>query len=459
MDPLSLSASIAGLVSLADVVFRAVFKYARAVKDAENYVQTLSDGIIELITMLKSLEALALAFEYDGDEFDPLLSARHLDQLRQVLRKIEMKVKKPLESFKQSKLDGVMRRLKWPFSISETKELLDDLTRHKATITMALSADSMRGVQLLLSKNAELGKEVSDMSKIITKIEINTQITVEEKQQRTLSYFMKISPQPNLEMSLKLKHPMTGLWLTNSPGFTEWLERPGSRLWLSGIPGAGKTVLAGSVIQEALTRSYTTKDVGVGFFFCDYKNKDTWDPANVLGAIASQLARQKDEAFVILQNYYNELHPKSGLKKTPDPDELRAKIGEMSKLFTQTIVIVDGLDECGDTTDDVVDILVELAEYDATVSMAMLSRDHDNIRYRLENIFTHIPIAAHSEDVKLYVGAELDHRIRTQQLRLASVAMKDEIAETLIQKADGMYVQHTYYNFNDKYPELTDEQV
>lgn len=442
MDLLSLSASIAGLVSLADVVFRAVFKYTRAVKDASKEVQTLSDEIIGLITMLKSLEALALAFEYDGDKIDPLLRARHLDQLRQVLRKIEVKVMKPLERFEQSKLDGVMWRLKWPFTSSETKQLLDDLTRHKSTVTMALSADSMRGIQSLLSKNAELGKEVSELSEIIAKIEINTQITVEDKQQRILDYFMKISPQPNLEMSVKLRHSMTGLWLTNSPEFTEWLENPGSRLWLSGIPGAGKTVLAGSVIQEALSRSYTTKDVSVGFFFCDYKDRDTWDPTNVLGAIASQLARQKAEAFEILQNYYNELHPKNGLEKTPDPDELRIKIGEMSQMFNQTIVIVDGLDECGDTTDDVVDILVELAEYDTTVSMATLSRDHDNIRYRLEESFTHITIAAHSEDVRLYVGAELDHRIRTQQLRLASVAMKDEIAETLIQRADGMYVQH-----------------
>lgn len=456
MDPLSLSASIAGLVSLAEVIFEAVFKYARAVKDARSDVQTLSEEINGLVTMLRSLKALTADLESDGDKFNPLLSAHLLDQSRRVLDKIEVRVKKGLDSFKQSKLDGVLRRLKWPFSESETKELLDDLSRHKSTITMALSADSMREIQLLLSKNADLGKEVSKLTEIMKKVEINTQITVEEKQRQVLNYFMKINPQQNLEMSLKLRHPMTGLWLTNSYNFTAWLENPGSRLWLSGIPGAGKTVLAGSVIQEALTRSYNKKDVGVGFFFCDYKNKDTWDPASVLGAIASQLGRQKNEAFEILQAYYNELHPQTGLEKTPDPDELRAKIREMCKLFTQTIVIVDGLDECGDMTDNVVEVLVELAEYDTTVSMAILSRDHDNIRYRLEQSFTHIIIAAHSEDVKLYVGAELDHRVRTQRLRLASDAMKDEIAETLIQKANGMYVQKTYSNFNNQNSELTD---
>lgn len=454
MDPLSLSASIAGVASLADDVFTAVFKYAKAVKDARSDVQRLSEEISELVTMLRTLKALAADLESDGDKFNPLLSAHLLNQFQRTLTKIESRVKKGLDSFKQSKLDGVMRRLKWPLSVSETKELLDDLSRHKSTIAMALSADSMREIQLLLSKNAELGNKVSNLTGIVKNVEINTQITIDDKKRQVLKYFMKVNPQPNLKMSLGLKHPMTGLWLTNSPGFTEWLESPGSRarLWLSGIPGAGKTVLAGAVIHEALTRSYTAKDVGVGFFFCDYKNKDTWDPANVLGAIASSLARQKGEAFVILQNYYNELHPKNGLEKTPDPDELRTKIGEMSKAFTQTIVIVDGLDECGDMTDDVVDRLVELAEDDTTISMAILSRDHDNIRYRLENSFTHIPIAAHSEDVKLYVGAELDRRMNTQQLRLANDAMKDEIAETLIQRANGMYVNHTYHNVNAQDP-------
>lgn len=452
MDPLSLSASIAGLVSLAEVVFEAVFKYARAVKNARSDVQTLSEEINGLATILRSLKALAADLESDGDKFNPLLSAHLLNQPRGVLNKIEVRVKKGLDSFKKSKLDGILRRLKWPFSESETKDLLDELSRHKSMITMALSADSMKEIQLLLSKNTELVKEVSDLTEIMKKVQINTQITVQEKQRQVLNYFMKINPQPNLEMSLKLRHPMTGLWLIDSYKFTTWLENPGSRLWLSGIPGAGKTVLAGSVIQEALARSYTANDVGVGFFFCDYKEKNTWEAGNILGAIASQLGRQKNEAFEIVQAYYNELHPENGLVKTPDPDELRVKIGEISRLFTHTIVIVDGLDECGDGTDDVVDILMELAEYNPTVSMAILSRDHDNIRYRLENGFEHIPIAAHSEDVKLYVGAELDHRIRTQQLRLASVAMKDEIAEKLIQRADGMYAQYCHNNLGNRDP-------
>ncbi|KAF7538549.1 hypothetical protein G7Z17_g12611 [Cylindrodendrum hubeiense] len=438
-DPLSVSVSIAGLISLGDVVFRAVFKYARAVKDAKSDIQSLADEINGLATVLRSLQALALDLESEGDSFDPTLRIHCLSHCTKTFDKIEQRVRKASNSFGKSKSEGITRQLKWPFSASETKELLTELSRHKGTITVALSADSMRKLQQSLTRADEIANQVSRIEGIAKRIEINTQIAVDDEKQRVLDYFMKVNPQPNLEMSIKLQHAMTGLWLTEAPDFTHWLATPGSRLWLSGIPGAGKTVLAGAVVQEALMYSHhATAKVSVGFFFCDYKNHSNGDPANILGAVASQLALQEDGAFDILRNYYDDLHPKRGLARTPDSEELRAKIGSMAELFDHTIVIIDGLDECGDNTDDVVDVFSELVQFTTSISMAIFSRDHYNIRVRLEDEFKHIPIAAHTEDVRLYVGFELDERVRRSRLELTSIAMKDEIRETLVNRAQGM---------------------
>lgn len=112
----------------------------------------------------------------------------------------------------------------------------------------------------------------------------------------------------------------------------------------------------------------------------------------------------------------------------------------MSELFNQTIVVVDGLDECGDRTDDVVEILEQLATNHESLSMALFSRDHQNIRDILELDFKHIPIKAHTEDIRIHVGAELAHRIQTRRLQLTSATMRDEIAAKLVERADGMYV-------------------
>jgi len=73
------------------------------------------------------------------------------------------------------------------------------------------------------------------------------------------------------------------------------------------------------------------------------------------------------------------------------------------------------------------------------VSLALLSRDERNIRDKLEDGFTHIPIAAHTEDVRLYVGAEIETRMRSKKLRIRSQSLKEEIINTLVDGAQGMY--------------------
>ncbi|KAM6535493.1 hypothetical protein FALCPG4_005051 [Fusarium falciforme] len=439
-EPLSLAASIAGLISLADVTFKHVYKFTKAAKDAKDEVQTIADQLNDLARVLRVLEALAESLEADGDGFDPALRNHYLGHCQKTLEKVQKRVSKALDSFNSgSRSKSLGRQLKWPFSASESTALLNEISSHKATINLALSADSMRKLQLSLSKTGELSKQVTTIEETAKRIEINTLIEVDRRKQQILDFFMAVNPQANLETSVKLRHALTGLWLTESPAFEHWLHTPGSRLWLTGIPGAGKTVLAGSVIQEALTRSHDAPGTGAAFFFCDYKNPSTWKTTNILGAIASQLARQKEDAFAILCEYYDELHPPRGLPRTPDSDELRARISQMSEHFGQTLVVVDGFDECGDETEDVVDMLREVADYSERVSMALFSRDHFNIRIRLDQDFEVVHIAAHTEDVQMFVGAELENRIKTRRLQLNDTSIKSDIADILVNRAKGMF--------------------
>ena len=438
-DPISVASSIAGLISLADVVFRLVFKYARSAINAKEEVKTLTDEIQTLAGALQSLRLLAGGLEAEGHSFDPTIRTFHLGTLSSTLSRLHQRVEKAYTKFESgSKMQQRLQQLKWPFSTGETQELLQDLQRHKSTISLALSADSLRKLQLSLAKQEADSQTLSSIANTVKRIEIHTQITISDLKEKVLDSFMKVNPQQNLESSIKLRQPMTGLWLTSSPRFTTWLKTPGSKLWLSGIPGAGKTVLAGAVIQDAIARSYFHPEVGVAFFFCDYKNPDTWNNLNILGAMISQLSKQNDDAYSRLQSYYDELHPAGRLEKSLDSDELRAKITEMSEHFKQIVVIVDGLDECGDSTDDVVETLRELADYTPNMSVTLLSRHERNIQERLQEDFDHIPIAANSEDVRLYVGAEVEKRVQNRQLRITTIELKDEIMNKLVEGAKGM---------------------
>lgn len=431
-DPLSIAASIAGVISLADMVFMRTRKYLSLAKNADQDVKDLAQEVLLLSGGLHSLSKLAQALDADGLKDQPINNLRmhHIAACHVALDEILKKLKKLDDN-------GLKRKLVWPFVSGRTKELLADISRHKENVNLALTADSMGTLLRILSKTEEvhgntekLLEEAKRTREIVNRIEQNS------GRKKVLEYFLMYNPQQNYEMSLSLRHPRTGLWLTRRPELQTWLEHPDSALWLSGIPGAGKTVLAGTIIEQALERS--SEEVATAFFFCDYKDATTQTTENVLSAIASQLAIQKEEAYDYLEDYYRQLHPQRALPRRPDVPGLQRILKDMVKLFDHVYLIVDGLDECGDNTDNVVDGLLDVVESSDNISTAFLSRNEYNIRDRLEGDFTGIEIAAHTEDITEYVTSEIEKRISDKRLRIDDLNLKGEILERLIDGAKGM---------------------
>ncbi|EQB54693.1 hypothetical protein CGLO_05441 [Colletotrichum gloeosporioides Cg-14] len=140
----------------------------------------------------------------------------------------------------------------------------------------------------------------------------------------------------------------------------------------------------------------------------------------------------------MLERYYDELHPINGLPKQPTRKALQNLLRRILELFDHTYLVVDGLDECGKLTDEVVECLFDISEDADDVSIALLSRDEDEIRSRLEGSFTPIEIAAHKEDITEYVTAEIEERIRSRRLRIGNLHLKGEILQGLINGAKGM---------------------
>ncbi|RGP60303.1 hypothetical protein FLONG3_10911, partial [Fusarium longipes] len=443
-DPLSLAASIAGIMSLADTVFGYTFRYGRAVSSAKEEVQQLSEEINSFSVVLRRLHALAHVLESEGQEFDHALRAEHLSQCQRTFEKIEKRLKKAGGDFHgQSKLKVVARQLKWPYSMSETKELLTDISRHKNTISLAASADTMRQLQLLLSKHSNHHDKVEkSLAKSFQKIEISTQILLDSQKKKILDFFMppRLNPQRNLDQSIKWRQPTTGTWLLESEELKDWLTIPGSRLWLKGIPGGGKTILAGAVIQEALARVSTElRALGVAFFFCDYKDENTHSPISILGAIVHQLALQHDDAFEQLETYYQELHPERALTQSPDIDELRATISRMCEKFNHVFIILDGIDECQDETESVARTIEDLANCTDNTSIAIFSREEDEIQTALDDNFQNIIISARTEDIKTYIRAEMTVRESLGRLVVKDATVKERIEDELVRRANGMF--------------------
>ncbi|KAH0428633.1 hypothetical protein CcaCcLH18_08899 [Colletotrichum camelliae] len=427
-DPLSIAASIAGLISLADVVFIRLVKFGRSVKNAEKEIQDLSKEINLLGGALNSLARLARALE-DG-HFDTNLRMHNIEDCSDTLKDMDKRLQKLEKSTSLTK-----QKLMWPFTKDRVQEWLEELSQHKANINLALSANSLDAMLRLLSQEDNHATEI--LAEIKETRKITSRIHQDSERQKVLEFFLKYNPQQNYDMSMHLRHPRTGLWLLRLPEFQHWISTPDSKLWLKGIPGAGKTVLAGSVIEAALERS--TETTPSAFFFCDYKEAKTQVIENILGALVYQLAIQKEDAYIMLERYYSELHPNNGLPKQPNRKGLQKLLRKILELFDHIYLIIDGLDECSESTDEVVESLSSISEDADNVSIALLSRDEDEIRSRLEGEFTPIEIAAHKGDITEYVTAEIEERIRTEKLRIDSLDLKKDILEGLVDGAKGMF--------------------
>jgi hypothetical protein len=206
MDPLSLAASIAGLVALADLVFRAAVKYHKSAKDLSLLLHNLS--LVEY--------GLATQPDPAGQANTQPPKPHHLHQCQQLLRRLQT----GLPDFEaNSGLQKLRSRLKWPFSISDTKEMLQAIGRHKQTINIALTAQSISKLQICLSRQEESSNAIQDIKRKI--IDIEKKIILDDRRKKILNAFRLVNPRVEFEANKSLRHPITALWLTEGTDFQD----------------------------------------------------------------------------------------------------------------------------------------------------------------------------------------------------------------------------------------------
>ena len=118
----------------------------------------------------------------------------------------------------------------------------------------------------------------------------------------------------------------------------------------------------------------------------------------------------------------------------------------MAANFERVTLVVDGLDECGSNATTVTELLVGLhCEHNETnINTLFLSRELIEIRDCLK-AYTQVAIAAQRSDLKLYVGAEIETRVRKKKLRIKDPSLKEYIMKQLVDGAQGMYVTNSYH--------------
>ncbi|PVH73760.1 hypothetical protein DL98DRAFT_387459, partial [Cadophora sp. DSE1049] len=108
-----------------------------------------------------------------------------------------------------------------------------------------------------------------------------------------LRWFEPVNPALKHQEFRKDYQEGTGYWIFDTPEYLSWTNTKNSALWIYGIPGAGKTILA-SLIIETLSSS---KPPDFAYFYIRHNDLDSQQPAHILGSLVAQLCQQNASAF------------------------------------------------------------------------------------------------------------------------------------------------------------------
>jgi Cdc6-like AAA superfamily ATPase len=191
--------------------------------------------------------------------------------------------------------------------------------------------------------------------------------------------------------------------MVESAEFKAWLNGTPRTLFCQGMPGAGKTVMASTIVHHLQT-TFPAGEVGIACIYCSrqetqgaYQHSTT----NLLGAIIRQFEESRPSDLLELKELRARFRDRRrGNLLSSFTSILKTRMAG----YTRAFLVVDGLDECSSDTRD--ELLRVLQQLDPKVNLALTSRDITTQEADFENLIR-VEIRAQPEDLTEYVNARI----------------------------------------------------
>jgi tetratricopeptide (TPR) repeat protein len=234
--------------------------------------------------------------------------------------------------------------------------------------------------------------------------------------------------------------------------YNEWLAKESRLLWITGMPGFGKTAIAANLIHKYPSRI-------IGAWFCDRGSIEQSDPAKALMTISFQIACR-------LTDYRKKLISELALKDSISKDGIENKRKEFlelgrkdikylfRRLFSEPmhglirrenkyVIVIDALDEAINENGDnhIADLIA--SEFTSlpgsSLSFVATSRPDASVVNSLQG-FKPLKIDAlsNNEDNIKDLDAYLKKFFESDRLKNLPNEKKKEIHDTLLQKSEGV---------------------
>lgn len=233
--------------------------------------------------------------------------------------------------------------------------------------------------------------------------------------------------------ALYLREPHTGKWLNCWPDYQDWIHGSTNFLWLYGIPGSGKTILASFVIEDVIELCKSSQQYGWAYYYF-YFRRERDEVPHFLCWIINQLCRQSRR----IPHEVEEIHRNGG---EPGTENLLIALSAVLRSFQRVHLVLDALDE-STNRQYLLDVLIRLSSSVEFTKLRILaaSRKEKEIERALGGISTVISLNENQwvdNDIRLYIQSRL---LQDRKLSRWPEALRAEIEAALVEGAMGMYV-------------------
>ncbi|KAL6713178.1 hypothetical protein ACLMJK_009299 [Lecanora helva] len=264
----------------------------------------------------------------------------------------------------------------------------------------------------------------------------------ENKRKLVLEWISSSEPAEKHQDQQKLRTKNTCGWVLEDDQYKIWTSKsPAQRvLWCRGFPGSGKSVVFSHIVDTLMyVQDHAVRDIGLAYFYCDYRDRETLTLEFLFGSLAKQLVRLSHPKTLSkeISELYDSLYERRGLKPSLNTFEEIFKL--MHSRYEEIFILIDGIDEL----DAPSGLLAYLKRFDleSKAHFLITSRSHlqeQQIRQHLATPMT-INIVAHSQDVRAFLHSEIEN-VMTQKRNFIDKDLALKIVNSVVESSKGLFL-------------------
>ncbi|KAI8724287.1 NACHT domain-containing protein [Fusarium sp. LHS14.1] len=439
MDPLSITTAVVASVQVACSILSCCYSVRTEMRKIPWTLIQIIDEVRDLRNLMETVESI-LGKDKTSDQ--PGTSETLADSIKPVvatclaeLRAIESRIRpRDVETLLDSKRKALLQALTWRLKGDEAKESILGLQRCKTSLNLAISSYNSLIAQNIEHLSISLNTKIDESS---GKLDELARAQLNERQSAIVDWLSPLKPAQDHILAQSSHQSGTSEWFQNGQDFQEWSKKRNSILWLTGPPGSGKTIMMSHIIELMTDQTPVDEYESVhAFVYCNFRNPDTQDLVNIMGAILGQICTQMRHFPKELENSFQKSTDQGWGQ--PPTVEMISKVIKALSTKRRAYLFIDGIDEVEDPK-SLAEILGSLSDSSSCVNVLVSSRNDVAIQRALSDV-RRVSLEHHvseiDQDIERYVAKRLTG---DQDLAWLSADVQNLVSSSLLLKSKGSF--------------------